>query len=70
MSGEELFKSTAYVVIEGRRDAERRLCIGDEVLDQWPNSFEVAGIRFELTEEEDLDGGEVLGYYFQQGNAE
>jgi hypothetical protein len=62
----EMLKAVGFLAVQGKRLADGRLQIGDTVVDDWPDSFEVNGVSFDWSEEEDLGGGEVQAIYHQE----
>ena len=75
MSDDVLGRSIAYVAIDGIRQADGRLEVGGRMFNDWPSSFEIFGVPYDWSEEEDLSDPEqetlcsVLGYYFRVDNA-
>jgi hypothetical protein len=59
LTGEELLRASFLNVLAARLP-NGRLQIGEKTFERWPESFEVAGVTFVLTEVED----DAMGIYF------
>jgi hypothetical protein len=62
----EIVKAVGFLAVQGKRLADGRLQIGESVVDAWPDYFEINGVSFDWSEEEDLGGGEVQAIYHQE----
>ncbi len=65
---EHMLKCTGMIYVSGTKDKNSVLRIGDEVVTDWPTEFEVLGVKFQFSDEEEIQAGteftHVLACYF------